>query len=677
MINKSNGGIYNHYSNGEGYEDRVEIEKGCFDFFSEAIFILCEDKIVMANDKTVKLTGLKDSSEVIGKPASSIKTKPTDFLEILRKILSKFEQGKCVQPVEQKLQRHDGVLLDVKIAAIPHIYKGKNATMVIFNDLTEKRELEARLKAAEKSATESQMRFERVVELSPNAVITHKGSKIVYANKASADFVGIVDHHAMVGRDGFEFMKVHHEDRERILNVMAEIQLFQVTQPFIEHRLIKQDGTVIDAEVTATSYIENGELNVTLIARDITERKEMDKKLRISEGWHKKLIEFLPEALFITQHGIFVSMNKAAVELLGKSDKSELIGRNINEFTFSEEAQITKNNYDKLYNHKKGTPFVEQRLMKADGSVIDIEVGSLPFEYEGREAIITSARDVTERKKAEENRRKLEQALENDRMKTEFFSNLSHELKTPLNIILASIQLMDSIRNENGGVIDVSRHDKYTSMMKQNCFRLLRLINNLIDITRLDVGFLKMNFAKYNIVEVVEDICMSVVEYVKSKELNIIFDTDNEEIITTFDADKIERVILNLLSNAIKFTEPGGEIFVSIHSMKDSFFISVKDTGVGIPRDMLEKVFDRFKQVDQLFTRNREGSGIGLSLVKSIVEAHGGTITVESEIGTGSEFIIELPVRISEVDENLDPKQELSKQNKVERISIEFSDIYS
>ncbi len=132
----------------------------------------------------------------------------------------------------------------------------------------------------------------------------------------------------------------------------------------------------------------------------------------------------------------------------------------------------------------------------------------------------------------------------------------------------------------------------------------------------------------------------------------------------------------NLLSKGIKFTEPGGVIEVNICGMEKSVRICVKDTGIGVPQNMVEEIFDRFRQVDSSLRRKKEGSGIGLSIVKSIIELHGGTIALKSEIGKGSEFIIELPVRLVEECSSLE-EVSATIQTNVERINIEFSDIYS
>jgi signal transduction histidine kinase/ABC-type uncharacterized transport system substrate-binding protein len=271
----------------------------------------------------------------------------------------------------------------------------------------------------------------------------------------------------------------------------------------------------------------------------------------------------------------------------------------------------------------------------------------------------------------------LEEAKEYEIIKDQFFSTISHELKTPLNIILGVVQLVDKTFCEQKFCVHHERLKKYMNISKQNCFRLVKLINNLIDINKFDSGFMQMELKNYNIVSVIENITQSIAEYIESKGIQFIFDTEIEEKISYCDAEKLERVMLNLLSNAIKFTEPGGTIMVNIYDKKESILISVKDTGIGIPVDMKEKIFDRFTQVDSSLRRRAEGSGIGLSLVKSIVQLHNGTISLKSKLGSGSEFIIELPVLSVGVESYEQEEVTAPILNNVEKISIEFSDIYS
>jgi two-component system, sensor histidine kinase ChiS len=270
--------------------------------------------------------------------------------------------------------------------------------------------------------------------------------------------------------------------------------------------------------------------------------------------------------------------------------------------------------------------------------------------------------------------KQVEELKENDRLKTELFTNMSHELRTPLNVICSSIQLLSSLDDKKQ--LGDERIRYYLSIMRQNSVRLLRLINNIIDMSKLEGNHLILCAANKDIVYVVEELCQSVAEYIKSKDIEIIFDTDMEEKLIAFDEEKLERIILNVLSNAVKFTDKGGSIFVNVRDKDDYVEISIKDTGIGIPEDKLNFIFERFAQLDRSLSRRSEGSGIGLSLVKSLVELHGGKIFANSELGVGTEFIIQLPARVlDEQEAGFDLLQD--KESRYEKnIHVEFSDIY-
>jgi signal transduction histidine kinase len=232
----------------------------------------------------------------------------------------------------------------------------------------------------------------------------------------------------------------------------------------------------------------------------------------------------------------------------------------------------------------------------------------------------------------------------------------------------------------NGLICDEeNRISKGIKGMKQNSYRLLRLINNLIDVTKVDGGFISLYPRNNDIVSTVRKICLSVTEYVTDKDIKFGFNADIKEKTIACDPDKVETIMLNLIANAIKFNKPGGSVIVNINDEGDNILISVEDTGVGIPIERQEAVFKRFMQVDKSLTRNHEGSGIGLSLVKSFVEMHNGQIWLESERGKGSKFSFRLPCRIfgSEETEELSNRGGRIECNDfIERINIEFSDIY-
>jgi signal transduction histidine kinase len=267
----------------------------------------------------------------------------------------------------------------------------------------------------------------------------------------------------------------------------------------------------------------------------------------------------------------------------------------------------------------------------------------------------------------------IEEIEKQNELKSQFFITISHELKTPLNIILGSIQLIDKMDKTNVDRFN-SKLNKYLGISKQNSYRLLRLINNLIDLNKIEGNHMMVKLNNADIISTIEDITLSVVEYAKIKKLELIFDTELEEKIMAFDADKIERIMLNLISNSIKFTNPGGRIEVNVYERNGSILISVKDTGIGIPKDMQKNVFNHFVQVDTTLQRKVEGSGIGLSIVKSLVEFHGGCININSNYTEGSEFIVELPITLIENEDTT--SHILTSISNAEKINIELSDIY-
>ncbi|GAA0179346.1 hypothetical protein SH2C18_22340 [Clostridium sediminicola] len=294
--------------------------------------------------------------------------------------------------------------------------------------------------------------------------------------------------------------------------------------------------------------------------------------------------------------------------------------------------------------------------------------------------IIYLLANILRRKKAEKGlkdaeKRKilLKQMEKYEKLRSEFFANISHELRTPINVITSALQYIDMVYENGKFEENKDKVFRYRDSMYQNCYRLLRLINNLIDITKIDSGYLEISKHNYNIVNVVEEVTMSVFSLVESKGINLVFDTDFEEKIMAIDPDMIERIVLNLLSNAVKFTDKGGTITVFMHDKGDEIEISVKDSGIGIPKEKLNLVFQRFVQVEETLERNKEGSGIGLSLVKSLVNLHNGEIRVESEFNNGADFIVQLPVLINDGEECADIS--FVKELNTEKVNIEFSEV--
>ena len=247
------------------------------------------------------------------------------------------------------------------------------------------------------------------------------------------------------------------------------------------------------------------------------------------------------------------------------------------------------------------------------------------------------------RKEMEKNEELFNQVLMLEQNKNNYFVNLSHELRTPLNILSSINQLIKSFV-KNDKFIPNEKLAHYMEIMDRNCDRLLNLINNLIDYAKIGNNNYTINKRSVNIVYLVEETVLDMKDYIEEKGLELIFDTDVEEKLIMCDKLDIERCIINLVSNAVKFTPIGGLIKVLVEDLDNKVKIIVKDNGIGISEENQKKIFDRFNQVVDENSEEKGGSGLGLTITKQLIILHGGEIYVNSEVGSGSEFIIILPV---------------------------------
>ena len=259
---------------------------------------------------------------------------------------------------------------------------------------------------------------------------------------------------------------------------------------------------------------------------------------------------------------------------------------------------------------------------------------------------------------------------ENERLqdiRNSYFSMISHELRTPLTVIYSSLQLIDTLYSD-------SINDKFDAILKtinNNSRRLMRLVNNVLDMSKIDAGYLVLNEDNIEVVSFVEELVDSIIAFSKSKNINIIFDTNIEELYISIDSEKLERVILNVLSNAVKFTPSGKSIFVNlfINIEISKLYIYIKDEGVGIEEEKLPLIFNQYVEASK-GKKEMEGTGLGLAIVKKFVESMGGKIEVSSVYGSGTTFDIELGF------ENC-PEEDMIQRGVYDQISrkvkVEFS----
>ncbi|MCO6480097.1 MAG: response regulator [Phaeodactylibacter sp.] len=256
-----------------------------------------------------------------------------------------------------------------------------------------------------------------------------------------------------------------------------------------------------------------------------------------------------------------------------------------------------------------------------------------------------------------------EKFRELNRMKSRFFANISHEFRTPLTLVLGQIDAIASELKEGKG-------REKLNMAKRNARRLLNLVGQLLDLSKLEAGNMELQLVRNDVVPLLKNLFFSFESLAEEKNISLVFNCLEEEIILDYEPDKLEKIVINLLSNAFKFTPDGGEVSLSVArselavsqqitrnrrpaTTNQLLSITVHDSGIGIPPEQQPHVFNRFYQVDSEDTRKFEGTGIGLALVKELVELHGGAITVKSEVGRGTEFSVLLPLEQAKAPEHL------------------------
>lgn len=553
----------------------------------------------------------------------------------------------------------------------------------VARDITEQKKVEEKLR-------ESEERWQFALEGSETGVWDwdiEKDQQLY--SKGWKKMLGYEEHEILSGIEEWT-SRIHPDDIEYAMKMTKDYINGVIPAYNCEHRLKCKDGQykwILSRAKIVKRSPAGKPLRMTGVHTDITELKSLVEELKELTSDYEIVFNGTQDALFLVSVGDdgmlrYNRLNNSHERLTGLTTE-QVKGKTPQEIVGRKVGKKIEAAYNRCIRKREVIRYEETMELPAGCKVWYTRLS--PVIRDGKVVyIVGSSRDITEQKSIEESKKKadneiklLNESIAYENLKTEFFSNLSHELRTPLNVILCSVQLTNLLigNSEDQKLKDsLSRNNR---IMKQNCYRLLRLVNNLIDITKIDSGYFSLSLENHDIVKLLEDIVMSIETYVQNKAIKLYFDSEVQQRIMAIDMDKIERIVLNLLSNAVKFTDSEGEIKVHLYEEGGSFFISVKDNGIGIPEEKLDVIFNRFIQVDKSLNRSQEGSGIGLALVKSLVELHGGKVNVFSELGSGSEFLIELPVSLVEELQDCCYNQNKINRDVIESINIEFSDIYS
>lgn len=378
----------------------------------------------------------------------------------------------------------------------------------------------------------------------------------------------------------------------------------------------------------ADLYKENIELDI-LNGKVVKKNRELELSqaiIRKKEKMFKTFFVNVPVPLvIISKNGRILFANSSFQKLLEEDNIKNIINKKII-------------NIIDINNFKNVDQLMEEKDSKFTGVIrsnkttkyVDIDV----VEISGNEnEILFILNDVTTRVNIGKLKTDMENTKFQERIKSDFLSNISHDLKTPINVIYSASQLITMFIKKE----DKQSLIKYNMICKLNCFSLIRLTNNLIDSSRIYSDYLSPNICVKNIVEIVEEVVMSLIDYAKSKNINLVFDTDEEEIYTSIDEEFMQRIIINLISNSIKFTNKDGKIEVIIHNEEKEVVIKVKDNGVGMDNEFIESAFKRYSMGKNNSQSKEKGTGIGLFVVKKLIEKQDGKINIISEKNKGTE----------------------------------------
>lgn len=412
------------------------------------------------------------------------------------------------------------------------------------------------------------------------------------------------------------------------------------------------------------------ELNTVLLGRNKT-LVEMENIIDKNQKRYGQLIESISDGIIIFYFDKIYYINKDALNLVGVNEYTKLIDMKFRHFIenvlakkviFEKDTDITLLIKEIESGKEKG---IKVGLSSPNG--IEYEMYIMNVDSLNRFIYI---KNVSEINKNQEFKLRYSEYLKGEKLKTEFYSNISHELRTPINLIYSAIQLTEINTNDN----NMESIEKNNETIKHNCLRLIRTINNFIDTNRVSEGYLVPNLKIYNIVSIVENIALASNKYIEQINNSLIFDSEEEEFYVECDKDIMERVILNILSNSVKFGKSGGTITINISSVLDDIIIVIKNNGYIVDDDAKPFLFDKFTKINKSLNRKKEGSGLGLYLTRELLELQEGTITLESDASIGTEFVITLHQSYDWENSEIEEDFEL---NPVEhKVDIEFSDIY-
>ncbi len=526
------------------------------------------------------------------------------------------------------------------------------------------RELAER-RAAEESLRRNEATIRSVLATAPVGICIVKDRLFQVANRYWCETTGYPEE-SIIGKSP----RMLYENDAEFERVGRELyaDLAKKGMTSLETRHIRRDGAVMDVLLFA-SPVRPGEPSAgTVVAmHDVTERKRMEAALRHSEATLRSVLQAAPVGVCLMKDRAFTNVNACWSEILGYRPE-EVIGKGSRMLYESEEEwrRIYQHIYTNLQG--RGMASAETRFRRRDGTLRDIILTVAPIRADDLSHTVGIVYDITERKQAERTIREMNAGLEKrvaertaelaeakeraeaaGRAKSEFLANMSHELRTPLNAIIGFSEIM---QDQAPGPLNEKQH-KYVGHVLTAGRHLLSLINDILDLSKVEAGRMTLEPVPLQVKRLLED-CLILVRERAGRQNQRISLTAPDSLAVTADERKLKQVMFNLLSNAVKFTPDGGTIRVDARLIPapapgpSPFWleVTVADTGVGIRPEDMPRLFREFEQLDSGISRKHQGTGLGLALCRKFVELHGGRISAESDgEGHGSTFRFAIPAR--------------------------------
>jgi len=521
----------------------------------------------------------------------------------------------------------------------------------------------------EEALRESEENFRRSLDDSPLGVRIAGPTRgeTLYANRAILDIYGYSSVEELKTTPVEK--RLTPESYAELMIRMEKWQRGEYSPSQYEMSIVRKDGEIRHLQVFRKEVLWDGERRLQLIYQDITERKRAEEALQESEERFRDLFESANDLIqSVTPDGHFLYVNRMWQKVLGYSEK-EIANLTLWDIIHPDSIPHCRGIFQKIISGETIND-VEAVFVAKDGKLITVE-GNANCRFEGGEPVATRGifRDITERKQMEreiqerneqldaqneelqsqtEELMKQQQELiektgeveKANQLKSEFLANMSHGLRTPLNVIIGFSEL---VRDEVPGRLNKEQRQCLDDIQSSGK-HLLNLINEVLDLSRIESGKTKLSLTNIALTEVAESLTRTMMPILAPRKQSL--DIEIEKGLPLVHADKVQlnEVFLNLLSNATKFTPEGGKLKIEASREDSRCRVSVIDNGIGIRKEDQELIFEPFHQLDNPLTKDKRGTGLGLTLVKQIIEKHGGQIWVESEYGEGSRFIFTLPL---------------------------------